>query len=191
MPITKLSNSTIQEIISGEKIEFPKYTTQVMNLANSNAQATRPKYVGQLSDLIQEFKGNKISEWKEFYLQKYPTAITEAANKVYEMCKTMGMDKNITPELTQKWVEDLIINKTFIGLKFQEAILNKIATIKNTHYKLATPQEEAIGVDGVIGDTKVSIKPSTYKSKNLSESIEFPMIYYTKKKDGISIEWNF
>ncbi len=29
--------------------EFPKYTTQLMNLANLNAQGTRPKVVGQLS----------------------------------------------------------------------------------------------------------------------------------------------
>lgn len=191
MATSKILNTDVQEIISGVKIEFPKYTTQVMNLANSNAQATRPKNVGQLSDLIQEFKGNKISEWRSFYTEKYPNAIKVAAKKVHEMCVTMGMDKNITPELAEMWVDDLIITKTFIGLKFQEAILSKISKVKGTIYTLATPEDESIGVDGTIGDVKVSVKPISYKSKILSEEINFPIIYYTKKKDGISIEWDF
>lgn len=191
MEYAKILNAYIQETISGTKIEFPKYTTQVMNLANSNAQATRPKNVGQLSDIIQEFKGNKISEWRKFYTDKYPDAIKIAAEKVYDMCVTMGMDKNITPELTELWVDDLIINKTFIGLKFQEAILAKISKIKKTTYTLATPEDESIGIDGTIGDIKVSVKPISYKSKILSEEINFPIIFYTKKKDGISIEWDF
>lgn len=191
MAKVKILNADIQETISGVKIEFPKYTTQVMNLANSNAQATRPRNVGQLSDLIQEFKGNKISEWRTFYTEKYPNAIKEAAKKVQDMCVLMGMDKNITPDLAELWVDDLIITKTFIGLKFQEAILSKISKVKGTTYTLSTPEDEAIGVDGTIGDVKVSVKPITYKSKILSEEINFPIIYYTKKKDGISIEWNF
>ncbi len=60
----KLKNNEIQEIIKGEIIEFPKYSTQLMNLANQNSQGTRPKVVGQLSDLIQEFDGNKIEDWE-------------------------------------------------------------------------------------------------------------------------------
>lgn len=31
-----------------------------MKLANQNSQGTRPKVVGQLSDLIVEFQGNSI-----------------------------------------------------------------------------------------------------------------------------------
>ena len=191
MTKVKILNADIQETISGVKIEFPKYTTQVMNLANSNSQATRPRNVGQLSDLIQEFKGNKISEWRTFYTEKYPKAIKEAAKKVHDMCVTMGMDKNITTSLAEMWIDDLIITKTFIGLKFQEAILSKISKVKGTTYTLATPEDEAIGVDGTIGDVKVSVKPISYKSKVLSEEINFPIIYYTKKKDGISVEWDF
>ena len=191
MPTTKILNSDIQEIITGIKDLFPKYTTQVMNLANSNSQATRPKNIGQLSDLIQEFKGCKISEWRSFYMERYPNAIKVAAKKVYDMCVTMGMDKNITMELAEMWVDDLIITKTFIGLKFQEAILSKISKVKGTDYTLSTPEDESIGIDGVIGNVKVSVKPISYKSKILSEEINFTIIYYTKKKDGISVEWDF
>src|SRR3990170_3334071 len=52
-----LKNSRIAQDVVGKIVEFPKYTTQVMNLANQNAQGTRPKVVGQLSELIKEFSG--------------------------------------------------------------------------------------------------------------------------------------
>lgn len=47
-----------------ENPEFPKYTTQILNLANQNAQATRPKVVGQMSELIKEFTGRTLEEWE-------------------------------------------------------------------------------------------------------------------------------
>ncbi|MHB1662400.1 MAG: MjaI family restriction endonuclease, partial [Thermoplasmataceae archaeon] len=50
----KISNDEIQNILVGEKRDFPKYVTQVINLVNQNAHATRPNVVGQLSDLIQK-----------------------------------------------------------------------------------------------------------------------------------------
>ena len=37
---------------------FPKYTSQIMNLANQNAQVTRPPVVGQMSELFPEYKNS-------------------------------------------------------------------------------------------------------------------------------------
>ncbi len=59
----KIPNAEVQHLLTEKEIIFPKYTTQLMNLANSNAQGTRPKIVGQMSDLIQEFKGKTFEEW--------------------------------------------------------------------------------------------------------------------------------
>ncbi|MBS3945596.1 MAG: MjaI family restriction endonuclease [Melioribacter sp.] len=56
-----------------------------MNLANKNSQGTRPKVVGQLSDLIQEFSGSSLDEWKSWYLEKHPEAIKNAAEKISAM----------------------------------------------------------------------------------------------------------
>lgn len=39
---------------NGSGYEFPKYTSQLINLANQNAQGSRPKTVGQLSELFPE-----------------------------------------------------------------------------------------------------------------------------------------
>jgi hypothetical protein len=49
-----ISNVEILSDVVGEEPEFPKYTTQLMNLANQNAQGTRPRVVGQMSELIKE-----------------------------------------------------------------------------------------------------------------------------------------
>jgi hypothetical protein len=67
----KIKNDELQMDITGDKPDFSKYTTQIINLANQNAQATRPNVVGQMSDLIQEFPGRTFHEWKEWYLKRY------------------------------------------------------------------------------------------------------------------------
>lgn len=188
----KIKNNEIQEIIKGEIIEFPKYSTQLMNLANQNSQGTRPKVVGQLSDLIQEFDGNKIDDWETWYLNKKPTAINDAVNKIYPMVEQLKDSiTKIDRKLVEKWVQDLVITKTFLGLKFQEAILKKISEELDTTYRLASPEEESKGIDGIISNKPVSIKPVTYKTKmSLNENIDVPIIFYDKKKDGINIEFS-
>ena len=65
MKKTTIKNAEIQEILSGEEFKYPKYTTQIINLANQNAQGTRPSVVGQMSDLINEFKGKTLQEWEQ------------------------------------------------------------------------------------------------------------------------------
>ncbi len=89
-----------------------------------------------------------------------------------------------------QWVKDLVLVKTFIGLRLQEPILKKAAELVGTSYRFADPHEEAIGVDGYIGNTPVSIKPITYKEKSaLPEKIKIKIIYYTKRKDGIEFDF--
>ena len=187
----KIKNIEIQEILKGETPEFPKYSTQLMNLANSNAQGTRPKVVGQLSDLIQEFDGLRLDDWEKWYKNKMPNAIDNAVEKIHPMVENLKTSiEKVDKALIKKWVEDLVIDKTFMGLKFQEAILNKIATSKGVEYRLADPKDESKGIDGYIDNKPVSIKSISYQSKVLSEKIDVPIIYYDKKKDGISIEFD-
>ncbi len=189
----KIKNNELVEDLVGDVIEFPKYTTQLMNLANQNSQGTRPKVVGQMSELIQEFGGNKYNDWVKWYLDKQPTAIANATDKVYDMVqKLKDAIELIDKDMVEKWAKDLILSKTFVGLCFQESILIQIAVIKNTTYRLATPSEESNGIDGFIGDTPVSIKPITYKTKNmLQEEIDATLIFYDKKKDGINVVYDF
>ena len=188
--IIKITNEELTEDIVGKITKFPKYTTQIMNLANQNAQGTRPKVVGQLSDLIQEFPGEKYEGWVKWYEDKMPNAIDNATDKIYDMIiKLEEAIKLIDKELIRKWVGDLVLTKTFVGLCFQESILKKIASIRKEPYRLAKPGEESKGIDGYIGSTPVSIKPTTYKAKDmLSEGIDVKIIYYDKVKGGIKVD---
>ena len=193
MPKVKIKNHELTQDLVGIPIEFPKYTTQLMNLANQNAQGTRPKVVGQMSDLIQEFGGKKYDDWVKWYQRKMPNAVDDATEKIYEMVqKLKDAVILIDKEMVNKWAKDLIFTKTFVGLCFQESILKKVAERKNEKYRLATPAEESTGIDGFIGKKPISIKPKTYKTKDMyGEQIEADIIYYDKKKDGISIEFEF
>ena len=88
------------------------------------------------------------------------------------------------------WVEELVVVKTFSGLRFQEAILKAVAEFYQVSARLALPAEESQGIDGYIGVTPVSIKPTSYYAKPmLNENILVPIIFYEKVKDGINIEF--
>ena len=72
--------------------------------------------------------------------------------------------KLIDYEMVEQWVDDLVINKTFNGMYVQKAILAFLAEQTDQSYRLATPDEEAKGIDGYVGGTAYSIKPDTYKT---------------------------
>ena len=186
----KLKNAEIQEYVNAPACEFPKYTTQLINLANQNSQGTRPRVVGQLTDLIQEFPGQTFEEWVTWYQNQYPDAIDNATNKIISMIENLNVAfSKIDRGLVRSWVEDLVLIKTFTGLKFQEAILRKLSEIKGCDYRLAKSYEESQGIDGFVGEEAYSIKPSTYRSMaNLAESIEIKIIFYEKKRDGVVFE---
>ncbi|HRB91209.1 MAG TPA: MjaI family restriction endonuclease [Fervidobacterium sp.] len=187
----KITIEEIREYLDIETPEFPKYVAPLINLANQYAQGTRPRVVGQMSDLIQEFGGEKLSEWEEWYLKEKPDAIKNATEKIFQKLQEFKncLDK-IDQNMVEQWVRDLVIVKTFAGLKFQEAILKKGAELKGTNYRLAESDEESKGIDGYIGDTPVSIKPTTYKMEAaLPENISIVIIYYRKIDNGIEVDY--
>ncbi len=49
MKTIKILNNDILTLLETEAQTFPKYATQILNLANQNAQGTRPSVVGQMS----------------------------------------------------------------------------------------------------------------------------------------------
>ncbi len=101
-----------------------------------------------------------------------------------------AMEK-IDKQMVKKWVHDLVVIKTFAGLRFQEVILKKVAEIYGKEYKLSDNYEESQGIDGYIGDLPVSVKPVTYKTKEmLMENITAAVIYYDKGKDGIIVDYS-
>ena len=189
-----IKNEDIQRLNDAESPSFPKYTSQLINWANQNAQGTRPVVVGQMSELFPEFMESgtemTIDGWREWYTEKYPDAFEKATEKIFAQGQNLQEAiPLIDKEMVTRWVEDLVIYKTFNGLYVQKAILASLAAKNNTTYRLATPEEEAKGIDGFVGSIPYSVKPDTYKTMGrLSEAIDVKMIYYTKTKTGLKIE---
>lgn len=189
-----LKNEKIESFNESAATNFPKYTSQLINWANQNAQGTRPVVVGQMSELFPEFTASgediTIENWRNWYIERYPDAFAKATDKIYAQVQNL---RNAIPlidrEMVEHWVEDLVIAKTFNGLYVQKAILASLAERMGTTYRLATPDEESVGIDGYVGDVPYSVKPDTYKTMGrLSETIAVKMIYYTKTKTGLTIE---
>ena len=66
----KIKVDEIRRLMEIDSPEFPK-----------NAQATRPKVVGQVSEFIKEFTGRTLGEWEQWYLERYPDSIDKATKK--------------------------------------------------------------------------------------------------------------
>lgn len=193
MKRVKIKNEQIAELSGAPKYEFPKYTTQVINLANQDAGGTRPAVVGQMSELIQEFDGQTVQEWIDWYSEKYPDAIERATDKIYGMLLNIREAAAlIDKQMVEDWVKDLVYTKTYVGLKVQSAIVSYIGQYLGLPYKLAGITQEALGIDGFIGGKPISIKPITYKieGNRLMEKIDAPIVYYEKKQDGINVEFD-
>lgn len=93
MPKSKISNEYISKCNDTEISEYPKYTTQVINLANQNAGGTRPRNVGQLSELLPEYLSSpgeaSLSGWKEWYNERYPDAVNNAVDRVWDQVNNL------------------------------------------------------------------------------------------------------
>ena len=189
-----LKNENIESYNNNDTFSFPKYTSQLINWANQNAQGTRPVVVGQMSELFPEFMASSeeitIENWRKWYVERYPDAFEKATDKIYAQVQNLRNAIHlIDREMVEHWVEDLVITKTFNGLYVQKAILASLAERKGTAYRLATPDEESVGIDGYVGNVPYSVKPDTYKTmERLSETIAVKIIYYTKTRTGLTVE---
>ncbi len=166
---------------------FPKYTSSLVNLLNRWARGTVAEVVGQMSDLVVECPHKDYEKWKEWYLKKYPDAIDKSVKLIMQKLLDVkeSFDK-IDESLVRQWVVDLVIDKSFWGLKIQEAILKKIEEESGIKCRLANKEEESKGIDGFVGKTPVQIKPTTYKSASnvKNEKLRAKIIYYSKQQDG-------
>jgi len=182
-----------REEITGEERDFPKYTTQILNIANQNAQGTRPEVVGQMSELIDDCPDKTYDGWRDWYLKNNPDAIDEATEKVWEMVQKMeeAMEK-IDEEMVGEWVEDLVIDKTAEGLIIEEAVLESLSEVFGVDYENSTAEEESKNIDGYIGGKPVSVKSHTYLSKEPSvrDEIDVPTVYYKKTEKYLHVYWD-
>ena len=111
----RIKNEELIRELVGEVKNFPRYTTQLINLANQNAQGTRPRVVGQLSELIKECPEKTYDGWRRWYLSKHPEAVKNATGKIDAMVKKLKIAiQSIDKAMITRWVEDLVLEKTFV-----------------------------------------------------------------------------
>ena len=141
------------------------YIGSVINLGNSFSQATRPKNVGQMSDLIQEYRESTDRPtrdgWETFYNNRIGLdKIDTATDKTWDYVQRIKENLNeLTRDDVYTWEKDLIIDKTFAGLQVQLDILEMVS--ETGEYRLSTPEEESKGIDGVVGSIPF---PSPYEA---------------------------
>ena len=152
-----------------------------------NSQGTRPATVGQLNEIIEEYKEQypegDFEDWRQFYFENYDgdKNIEEATDKVFDMVvKMREAAEEIDREMVNRWVKDLVLYKTYTGLgRNEEAILKKLSEEYDLPHELGTAEDESKGIDGYLGSQPVSVKPITYKQKaRLQEDIDAPIVYY-------------
>ena len=191
-----ISNKQVKDHLEIPDFRFPVYVKQLINLANVISKGTRPRYVGQMTELIKQFQGNKYREWCSFYEERHPNAILYATTRIMETIEKMKKILNTIDEnMVRRWVEDLIKNKTFAGLKFQEVILKELSEIYGEDYRLANPVEEAEGIDGYVGEQAYQIKSKFSKMSHYPKATTEGVhnIFYRKTPGGnltIDIEEN-
>lgn len=186
----KIDTSQKSNFTQAKEREFPKYTTQLMNLANQNSQATRPKNVGQLSDLISEINPDSLDEWKAEYTKRHPDAVEEATEKVLNHIENLveALSK-IDENMVKSWIEELIFEKTASGLITEKTILKKLADQFEVPYRNSTCQEESEFIDGYLSNVPVQVKPESYKANTSTENedIDVHIIYYKETNKYITI----
>ena len=189
----RFSAEALYDASNIDPYDFPKYTTQLLNLANQNSQATRPKVVGQMSELIQKTDAQTFEEWRAWYLDRHPDAVETAKQKVKNHIeKLRAAIEKIDEDMIEAWLEDLILVKTAEGLLIQQAILEHLSEQFGRSYAVASAEDEAKGVDGYLGETPVSIKPESYKQKTSvqHEEIGAAIIFYKKTRKYVHIEYD-
>jgi hypothetical protein len=161
-------------------------------MININAQATRPKHIGNLSLMKCNFNGQSIEEWKKYLTDVDPYIIDKVVNKIMdksiEMCITAPY---LNYDTVKIWAEDLIFYKTFIGFYIENLVFETISKKFGLkfHRKL-TSNDESLGIDGYLNDKPFNVKPKTFKNKkNPSNKVNCEIIYYNLKKNLIEIEY--
>ena len=187
----KITQKELMEVAGYEPKPFPKYTASFLNLINRWARGTAAKVVGQMSDEVVKCPHRDYESWRKWYLERHPEAIENASKLITKKLNEVkeSTDK-IDEDLVRMWIEDLVIDKSFWGIKVQEAILQRLGKMTGKKCRLATKEEESKGIDGFIGDIPVQIKPDTYKTASnvKTEKLRARTIYYAKKDGDFTVD---
>jgi hypothetical protein len=186
----EISDEERERICRGHVEDFPKYTTQILNLANQNAQSTRPRVVGDMNDLIEEFEekhpNGTFEDWKEFYLKEKEgeRKLDESSDKLLEMVKRIkdAMEK-IEENMAERYIRDLVLYKTYTQIDHPEVIIKRTANQFQLDYEIGGDTY----IDGKIGDVPVRVV-SMQEASGISTADNVARIVYKENKSNNGLE---
>lgn len=159
----KLTAKNFKGVIHRQRREWPKYSTQMLNVAGQNCKAFDVKKVGSAKETWLEMRGQGIrgtfENWCEFYdATPLSKNIPVQAQKLFEMITKMQIG-GITKEMCEDYIKEVLYNKTHMGMAGEEMALQAVAEYYGAELRFSTAEEEAQGIDGWIGDQPAQVKP--------------------------------
>jgi hypothetical protein len=140
---------SIKKILNKKDIDYPLYIYGVINQANMMKRATAPCYIGKLHSLIKELQPKSLSEWKRKYNKIYPDAVKEAKEKIFEYLYSIHIPKKVVKDeyayYVEAFLENLIFNQTYSGLKIQEIIMTEVSRLSRKSFKWSSAKEDSKG----------------------------------------------
>ena len=110
----KLTAKNYNNSIAPHRREWPKYSTQLLNIATQNCQALRAKFVGSMKETWLEMKEQNIAGtldvWTEYYNNAHGTAgLQEASKKTFAMVQAMGIT-GIDEEMCLDYIKEVVVS---------------------------------------------------------------------------------
>jgi len=190
----KLTAKHYRDVAQPCRRSWPKYATQLMNIATQNSKATHVKDNGSVKELWLKMRNQGIKgtleNWTNFYQQERggEQNLINSGKKVYAMLQKMGI-LWITEDMCIDYIKELVYNKTHMGLGGEEMAIQAIAKYYQLPYKFSNAQEEVQGIDGWIGKWPVQVKPedSAFKGHVHNHPDKDKVLLVTYKKTACFI----
>lgn len=145
-----------------------------------------------MSELIVCATPQSLEEWKDWYLANHPDALKQAHGLLRaKVDQFRSVLEAVDDDVIAAWLWDLVINKTYQGLRVQQVVLKRVAMVLDKAVTYATAADEAKGIDGHIGQKPVSVKPTSHTSRHgLPDSLPECTTYYEKCSGGLRISFD-
>lgn len=187
-----ISKGERRRIAVGQDLDYPRYTTKIINLACHTSQATNRGSVGSIDEILEEFEAKNpdatFEDWVEYYKEQHngEVKVQRAAKKTHDMVENMREAiELITYEMIREWVEDLIIYKSYMGFDAREVIIPKLGSELQVSSRLASPEEMADGISGYLGDQPICLRSLKHDDgPAMYEDPGVPVVYYEETDSG-------
>lgn len=178
----KLTKKHYKNVVVRYRRTWPKYSTQLLNLANQNAKSTSVKTVGSMKELWTDMRHKGIrgtfDNWTTYYNSvRGEDTLNTAGQTLYSMITKMNLQNIITEDMCTDYIKEIVYNKTHMGMAGEEMAIEVVANYFNMPYRFSTKEEEAKGIDGWIGTTPVQVKPNDSPKKfNIPNSVDMTKV---------------